>query len=122
MKFDFGHGEEEIIVSVYTMVLYEQEFNGADLIQDLFGKMVIRKEDESLLADEDVIDVIDFTSVNWTTLTKVLWASLKTANPALPSYKDWASTLGEINLYSLSGELTAEIRRRLFRVGDTASN
>lgn len=118
MKIDFGTGEQEVIVSVHTLMVYEQEFSGADLIQDLYKKVVIRKSDDD---DDDILAAIDFRNVNWTALTKVLWAALKTADDDLPPFREWSATVGDINLMDLNAQLTPEVERRLFRTGDATS-
>lgn len=48
MLYDIdGTGEREYIMSAYTTVIYEQEFNGASLIADAFGKIRTASKDES---------------------------------------------------------------------------
>lgn len=106
MKVGFGSGEVEVVYNFYTLYLYEQEF-GSDLIKDVFG--VVRDDAES----GDVL--LDFTSVNWTALTKALWAGAKCANPQLPRYEAWARTMADIDFMELSGSLLAEINKELFR-------
>lgn len=117
MRIDFGQGEQEVIVSVATLALYEQEFNGADMIQDLYKKVCIRKSD----SDDDIIAAIDFRNVNWTALTKVLWAALKTADDDTLPYKEWSVKVGDINLMDLNAQLGPEVERRLFRAGAAAT-
>lgn len=48
MLYDIdGSGEREYTMSAYTMVIYEQEFGGASLISDVYGKIRTAGKDES---------------------------------------------------------------------------
>lgn len=109
MKFN----EQEVIFSVYTLMIYEQEFN-ADLIQDLYKKVVIRNDEK----EDGVIAELDFRNVNWTALSRVLWAGLKTANDSLPSYKDWSKTITDVNFLELNNEIIPLVERAFFRTSD----
>lgn len=115
MKIDYGQGEKEIVLSVYTMMLYEQEF-GSDIIKDLFGRAVLRKED-----DEDVVFAVDYRDTNWTAVVKVLWASLKAADDSVASFKQWQKDLGAIDLNATSNAIIAEAWRVFFRAGASDS-
>lgn len=116
MKIDYGYGEKEIIVSVLTLTLYEQEFQ-SDLIQDLFGRVSVEDTD----ASENEIILLDFSRTNWTAVTRCLWACLKTADPSLPSFKSWASSLGKVNLFDLKEELIPVVMENLFCAGASFS-
>lgn len=115
MKLDFGYGEQEVICSITTLMVYEQEFK-RDLIQDLFGRMVLRDETE-----EEGEFVLDFRDTNWTALIRVLWAALKTADDSLPPFAEWQANLEDVNLYIVQGVLVPEVQRRFFRAGGTGS-
>ena len=109
MKVDFGKGEIEVVYNFYTLYIYEQEF-GTDLIKDVFG---IAKDD-----GESGEVLFDFTTVNWTSLTKALWAGAKCADPSFPRYEEWARTMGGgISFMELAGVLINEINKELFRFG-----
>ena len=131
MKVDYGAGEKELLFSGWTLVLYEQQFGG-DLIQDLFGKVEVRKSDvETALRnvgvdeglqdapeapDEDpVLFTSDYTQTNWTAVLKALWAGLKTADDALPGFAQWSRGLGAIDLGRLQKEIVPEAMRMFFR-------
>lgn len=114
MRFDYGCGEREAKVSALTLVIYEQEFGGADLVKDFYGKVVYRKEK----AGETVLD---YTRTNWTVALKVLWAALKTADDGLPSFRAWVAGVGDINLIDLSAAVRKECEAHLFRASDTAA-
>lgn len=48
MLYDIdGTGEREYTMSAYTMLIYEQEFGGASLIADVYGKIKTASKDES---------------------------------------------------------------------------
>lgn len=113
MRVDYGAGDAEAVLGVYTLVLYEQEFR-SDLIQDLFGRAVMRKEPEE---EEDVVLAVDYRDVNWTALTKVLWAALKAADDSVPSFAKWAAGLGPIDLNAVHLALVPEALRMFFRTG-----
>lgn len=109
MKVDFGKGDVEVVYNFYTLYIYEQEFN-SDLIKDVYG--VARMDSSS----GDVL--FDFTTVNWTSITKALWAGAKCADPSLPRYEDWARQMGGgIDFMQLAGALINEIDKELFRFG-----
>ena len=108
MKVDFGKGDTEVKYTFYTLYLYEQEF-GSDLIKDVFG---VARDDA---ATGDVL--FDFTTVNWTALTKSLWAGVKCADPSTPRYADWAREVGGVDFMELAGTLLDAINKELFRFG-----
>lgn len=111
MKVDFGQGEKEALVSVWTLSIYEQEF-GSDMIQDLFGEEVVKADNED---DDNVIFKFDYHDFNWTAATKALWAALKCADPDTQPYAIWARELGDIDLWSIIRDFLPEVRARLFR-------
>lgn len=114
MKVKIGDEELEAIASAKTLMVYEQEF-GSDLIQDLFGRAVIRKPEEG----EDVLMVFDYTATNWTAALKALWACLRTASDSVPPFKEWIADLPDVNLMEVTGALYPEVQRRLFRAVDS---
>lgn len=111
MRIDYGRGPEEAVLSVHTLMLYEQEFNGADMIQDYYGLSIARKQEYG----DDVETVLDFRNVNWTALVRVLWAALKTADDSLPPFAEWEAGLPDIDLFAVNRELGPEVMRRFFR-------
>lgn len=117
MLIDYGQGEREIAVSILTLMIYEQEFGG-DMLKDLFGRVEIREDD---LVDAGTTFTFDYTTYNWTAATKALWACLKTADDSVPSFRTWASQVGDVNLYKAWLQLMPEVSRRLFRTGATDS-
>lgn len=122
-KIDYGQGEMEICAGPEMLMIYEQEFD-SDAIQDVYKKVVIRKES----SDEEILAALDFRNVNWTVLLKILWASLKSADghpdvnrKPTPSYKEWIKELGDINMFDLNGQLMPAFERHLFRSGAAAT-
>lgn len=109
---------KDVIFSTYTLMLYEQEFGGADLIQDLYKKVVVREDTK----EEGVICELDFRSVNWTALSRTLWAGLKTANDDVPSYKEWAKSIKEVNMLELNNEIIPLVERAFFRASDRTTD
>ena len=114
MKFEIGDNRElDIKVNFYTLYLYENEF-GSDMIKDVFGVIKVRE----LKEDDDGGFELDYTTTNWTALTRALWASAKCADEDIPRYSEWAKTMGDgINMYALSGSFINIVRTELFRIG-----
>lgn len=106
MKVDYGKGEMEAEVSAYTLVIYEQEFGGRDLIGDFFGK-----SDKKL----------SYATVPWTVAVKVLWAALKTHDDRVAPFRSWVKEVGDVDLLEICLALREECNRRFFRTGAAAS-
>jgi len=98
-------------VSFYTAYLYEAEFGG-DLIKDLFGTQDLEPEIET--AGGAVVR-IDFTKTNWNAVGKVLWAAVKTANEATPSYSAWMKRTKGLNMWLVGMLLSEEVADCFFR-------
>lgn len=111
MLFDVdGSGEREYRASVYTLMLYEQEF-GSSLIKDVFGRIEVGDDADLVTAEfvrkrlaaampdgkrlpkatSDLVDrafpaprarYLDFTKDNWEADVRALWAMAKTADEA----------------------------------------
>lgn len=133
MNIKIGEEEKEVILSVETLTIYEEEFD-RDLIQDFFGVVKIKKDDliefdslsdeenssetsdaeETLNDGDEVALTIDYTTTNWTSITKVLWAGLRTADRSTPAYAAWVKHLGPINLNAINNQLTPECIRQFF--------
>ena len=129
MKIKVGDAELEAVMGVETLVVYEEEF-GRDLLKDMFGKLEVDVDDlldyEDAEAEgaeaEDAEEPgggklnLDFTQTNWTAMTRVLWASLKTADPAgIPPYRAWASSAGAFNMQEVITVLTPAAIQQFFR-------
>ena len=102
----------EAKVTFYTAHIYEMEFR-SDLIRDLFGVQTAEQPlevERTGDGEEDYrIVKIDFTKVNWTVVTKALWAAVKTANPGAPSYAEWTLTPGHSRAPGLNQRTTAQL-------------
>lgn len=118
MKLDYGSGERELVYSVETLLIYEQEFGGADMIKDLFGRVVVRSKADQ---GDDVILALDYRDTNWTAALKALWAGEKTADPDTPPFREWSRKVGDVNLYKVTNAVVPEVQARFFRAGDTAA-
>ena len=105
-------------VTFFTAQLYEMEFR-SDLIRDLFGvqtaEQTLEVERTGDGEDDYRIVKIDFTKVNWTVVTKALWAAIKTANPSTPNYTDWMKSTTGVNLWLVQDQLGEEISDCFFR-------
>lgn len=98
---------KEITPSVYTLVVYEQEFN-SDMLKDLFSGI---PEDENASASEVM------SQVGWLDCLKCLWAIERTADENTPSFKKWAKAKSELNLMELFAEMMEEITDAYFHSG-----
>ena len=107
-------GPFEARYNFYTLYLYEQEFDGHDLIKDVYG-------DGEVIATDNGM-ALNLAAVNWTAITKALWAGAKCANPRLPRFSDWAQESSGIDLFNVAGDVVAEINKELFRFGVAAAS
>lgn len=106
-------------VTFYTAQLYEMEFR-SDLIQDLFG---IQTAEQAIEVEVDGdgedstarIAKIDFTKISWTSVMKVLWAALKTADDTIPNYSEWMRTTSGMNLWTVQELIGDEVSDCYFR-------
>ena len=117
MIIDFGHGDIEVSITPWTLVVYEQEFH-SDMIQDLLGKVVVRDED----SEEGVFTVFDYRDANWTACVKTLWACLKASDDRTASFKRWSQSISGIDVLDIHNKLILLAEESLFRSGGTASN
>ena len=116
MRIDYGQGEKEVVASIYTLTIYEQEFK-SDLIADFFGDQTVRKSDLEM-EDEDVVVTFRFSDTRFAQVPKVLWACLKAADEfGIPSYKEWAKSVTDVDLFDLNNEVAALVGRAFFRAG-----
>ena len=126
MLIDIGdYGEVEAVATAYTLVIYEQEFGGRDLIADVFG----RHEGK----DDGGKVVVDFTSDNWLSELRAVWAMVRTAydiaydrGDAAPNdkpkpFKEWVKGVGKLDMRSLSVALLTECMDGFFHTGAAAS-
>lgn len=121
IEVEINGKKKKATYTVWALCLYEQEFNGANLIADLFGKVEI-----PTLDGEDDTDVapaltIDFTQNKWTTYLRVLWAGLKAQNDKTPGFDEWAKTVTDINLWSVVNKVSNEVMSHCFRAGASTS-
>lgn len=126
MLIEIGdYGEVEAVATAYTLVVYEQEFGGRDLISDVFG----RHDDEG----DGGNAVIDFTSDNWLSELRAAWAMVRTAydlaydrGDAAPNdkpkpFREWVRGVGKLDMHSLSAALVTECLDGFFHSGAAAS-
>ena len=99
MQFSIDGKKVDAQASVFTLVLYEQEF-GKDMIKDLFGKTSIDDVEQDGA-------YIDFTLNNWAAIPRVLWAMRKTADNSVPRYQEWAKGVTGIDMFALNEEVAA---------------
>ena len=126
MLIEIGdYGKVEAVATAYTLVIYEQEFGGRDLISDVFG----RHEDEG----DGKNAVIDFTSDNWLHELRAAWAMVRTAydlaydrGDAAPNdkpkpFREWVKGIGKLDMRELSLALVTECMDGFFHSGAAAS-
>lgn len=98
----------ECALSVLTLVLYEQEFDGADLIADVSGKVTA----DDMNPDEDVL--FDFAKVPWTKVMQAAWAMVKTADPAVPHFEQWAAKVEQVNSWDVRSVVDTAVNDTFF--------
>ena len=120
------YGEVEAVATARTLVIFEQEFGGGDLVGEVFG----RHEGSD---DGSGGVVIDFTSENWLSELKALWAMVCTAyeiaydrGDAAPNarparFGEWVKGVGKLNMRDVSTAVVAECIDGFFHSGAAAS-
>ena len=110
MLIDYdGTGPREARLSVLTLMLYEQEFGGADMLADVLGR-----QDVSGGGADD--GTVDFSGVRWGALARALWAALKTADDDVPPFAEWAASVEDgLDLPAVNAALGPEMIRKFFR-------
>lgn len=126
------YGEVEAIATAYTLVIYEQEFKGRDLIADVFGKSDVKSDGKGDGEDDGTV-VIDFTSERWLNDLRALWAMVVTAyelaydrGDAAPNdrpkpFMEWAKGIGKVNMRSITYALLGECMDGFFHTGAAVS-
>ena len=116
-----GLGEVRLQATMLTLVIYEQNFEGKDLIADLFGKQGGKDEGDQL--------VVDFGGENFLAVSRVAWAMAMTEwelrndrGDATPNekpkpYKQWMRSIGPVNLRDLSMAVVIEAVDGFFHTG-----
>lgn len=93
---DWGEGPRDLECSFWTLLVYEEEFQGHDLITDMHptdGR------------------------VPWSTAIKATWACLKSADDSTPAFKDWARAVSGVDMPSMISGVVAVVEDGLFRKG-----
>ena len=116
-----GLGEVKMEATLRTLVIYEQSFEGRDMIADVFGRHEAR--------DDGAEYVVDFTADNWLAVSRAAWAMSETEwqnrndrGDATPNerpkpYKAWVAKAGRVNMRELSYAVTAEMLDGFFHTG-----
>ena len=102
-------------ISFYTAWLYESEFQ-SKLIQDY-----MKGQDFDEVTNEGgmAVAVVKFDSIDWVTVTKILWAAIKTAEESTPPFEKWLRESGNANLWDARNEIDSAITDCFFRSLDT---
>lgn len=108
MKMTVNGVELDAEMSAYTLVLYEEEFDGVDMIADLNGKVRANEDEEGVL--------FDFASVPWKKIMQGSWAMLKTANEKIPHFSKWSKDIREVNMFELRGVLQEAMEDAFFHI------
>ena len=98
----------ECTLSVLTLVLYEQEFNGADLIADISGKVTA----DDMNPNDDVL--FDFSKVPWTKVMQAAWAMVKTSDPSTPHFEQWAAKVEQVNSWEFRSVVDSAVNDTFF--------
>lgn len=115
MIIDYGLGDVEIEVSVWSLSVYELEFH-SDMIKDVFGKT---KAEDTGNGEAEI--VFDYSSRNWTSVLKALWACIKAHDNSTPAYAIWAKKQTNINMYVVWSEVVNALLDAFFRPGAAVS-
>ena len=121
--YDGSGVERETVVSVHTLVTYEQQFQKG-LIEDVFRKVDLREHAD--MVDEDGMLVqADYTIDNWMAYVRALWAMLRSASDLarvegrpyekVPPFEEWSICVSNINMTELSTFVVVSIQEDLFR-------
>jgi len=103
----------ECALSAYTMSLYELEFDGADLIADISGK--VREDD--FKGEEGV--VFDFATVPWTKVLRAAWAMLKTVDDSVPHFEPWARSVTQFDAWEFRRVVNSAVNENFFHTAAT---
>lgn len=104
-------------LSAFTLVIYELEFDGADLIADISGKVTTSdfSPEEGLL--------FDFSSVPWTKVMRAAWAMLKTVDDSVPHFNEWARGVEQVDSWEVREVVNSAVNENFFHsaatVGET---
>ena len=116
---EIGGHETECELNFGSALDYELEF-GSDMVADVNGS--VKEGDSEFITfgepNEDgdaTIIGIDFSVVPWTTLIRVLWVAVKTANPKTKSFDKWVKDARGINMIVARGLISAEMEDCFFR-------
>ena len=128
---DYRHDgiEHEYEASVYTLMLYEQEFK-RDLIKDVFGRIDVNAV-ASTVDEDGNMAYIDYTIDNWSAYPRALWAMLRTSEDIarsegrkvepVPDFREWQRHARNVDLGELASIVIDECNRGLFHTGAAAS-
>jgi hypothetical protein len=108
MELTVNGAKLECAFSVWTCVLYEQEFDGADIIADVSGRITA----DDLKPDSDVI--VDFAKIPWLKIMQAAWAMAKTADDSLPHFNEWAKGVTEIDSWEFRGVVNKAVNETFF--------
>ncbi len=95
-QVDWGDGPHALECSFWTLLVYEEEFAGADLVADMYPKT---------------------GRVPWATAIRALWACLRSADDAIPPFKEWARGVSGVDMPGVVSGVVAVVQDGLFRKG-----
>lgn len=95
-------------LSVFALMLYEQEFEGADMLQEFYG--VVDEENGGGIMPSKL----------WIATVKAMWACIKTADDSTPSFNTWAKENDDFNIMEVYETIQKEINEKLFRSAPAA--
>lgn len=117
-EIKLGEKTYEVELSLYTLVVYEDEFDGANMLADFYGVERLKKPDK----DSDVLFELDYSDFNWTNGIRAFWAGVKTADKSTPPFAKWVKTVdGDVNMLDvMRGEFFDYMNERFFRPDEPA--
>lgn len=120
-RFDVGYGDgttHGAVAGLHALDIYEQEF-GRDLIKDVYGVVEVHESDISDVHrdGDDVVLRVDYTSVEWTSLVRAVWACIRNADESTPSYAEWEKQADGMNMRAVQNAAMPAFEDAFFREG-----
>lgn len=105
-------------VSFYTALLYEQEFK-RKMVQDYMNGQDYRQlpklDAEGNEVKGESVLVLDFESIDWLVVMRVLWAALKTASDDVAPFEAWMRGVTDADLWDVRNLLDPLVADCFFR-------
>ena len=125
--YDGSGVERELVASVHTLMIYEQQFK-VGMIEDVFNKVRIGRDN---FGDDETLLLADFTIDHWGAYTRALWAMLRAGADLarsegrpydeIPQFDEWSMGVTNLDMRGLSDVVVNECQKGFFRTGSVAT-